>query len=107
MPSTCGMKRLEKDEMKAGKRRRKTWRQKHHSIGIGELKHGDLEKRGYSVKNSKTLRHSALRIVVKKEGALSTFRKLNAVSVYTKNSSPTKSKTFKKDRNWVRKTFMK
>jgi len=105
MPSTCGMKKI--DEMKAGKRRRKTWRQKHHSKGIGELKHGDLEKRGYSVKKSKTSRHSALRKVVKKEGALSTFRKLNAVSVYTKNSSPTKSKTFKKDRNWVRKTFMK
>lgn len=102
MPSSCGMKRLV-DEMKAG-RRRKTWR---NSIGIGELKHGDLEKRGYSVKKSKTSRHSALRKVVKKEGALSTFRKLNAISVYTKNSSPTKSKTFKKDRNWIRKTFMK
>lgn len=103
MPSSCGMKRLV-DEMKAGRRRKTTMR---NSEGIGELKHGDLEKRGYSVKKSKTSRHSALRKVVKKEGALSTFRKLNAISVYTKNSSPTKSKTFKKDRNWIRKTFMK
>lgn len=89
-----------------GSGRRKTWKQKHHSQGIGELHHGDLSKRGYSVTKGKTARHRALKKVVRAEGALSTFRKLNAVSTYTKNTSKTKSKTFKRDRNWVKKTFM-
>jgi hypothetical protein len=84
----------------------KTWKQKHHSKGIGELRHGDLSKRGYSVTKGKTARHRALKKVVRAEGPLSTFRKLNAVSTYTKNTSKTKSKTFKRDRNWIKKTFM-
>lgn len=84
----------------------KTWKQKHRSKGIGELQHGDLSKRGYSVTKGKTARHRALKKVVRAEGPLSTFRKLNAVSTYTKNTSKTKSKTFKRDRNWVKKTFM-
>lgn len=100
MPSTCNL---------GGRRKshKKTWRQKHHSEGIGELRHGDLEKRGYSVKKTLRSRHKALKKVVRSEGPLSTFRKLNAISIYTKNESPTKSKTFKRDRNWIRKTFMK
>jgi hypothetical protein len=80
--------------------------QKHHSEGIGPLHHGDLSKRGYSVKKGKTARHRALKKVVRDEGPLSTFRKLNAVATYTKNESPSKSKTFKRDRNWIKKTFM-
>ena len=84
----------------------KTFRQKHHSKGIGMLEKGDLSKKGYSVKKGKTARHRALKKVVRAEGPLSTFRKLNAVSTYTKNTSPSKSKTFKRDRNWVKKTFM-
>jgi hypothetical protein len=73
--------------------------------GIGELKKGQLH--GYHAKNSKTLRRRSLRKTVRSVGALSTFRKLNALAVYTKNSAPTKSKTIKTDRNWVKKTFMK
>ena len=90
-----------------GRKIKRTWKQKHHSEGIGPLRHGDLSSKGYSVKKEKTSRHRALRKVVKSEGALSTFRKLNAIATYTKNNSKGKSKTFKKDRNWVRKTFMK
>lgn len=104
MPSTCGYT-LNKGGRKTY--RKKTWRQKHHSIGIGKLHKGDLSSKGYSVKKTLRLRHKALKKVVKSEGPLSTFRKLNAIAVYTKNESPTKSKTFKRDRNWVRKTFMK
>jgi hypothetical protein len=78
-----------------------------HGVGIGKLKEGDLSKRGYSVTKGKTARHSALRKTVKALGALSTFRKLNAVATYTKRTSKGKSRTFKADRNWVRKTFMK
>lgn len=88
MPVKCG----------AGKTRRK---------GIGPLHHGDLTSRGYSASKSKTARRSALRRVVKAEGPLKAFRQLNAVAVYDKRSAPSKAKTFKADRNWVRKTFMK
>lgn len=77
-----------------------------HGPGIGPLEKGELSSRGYSVKKSKTLRHKALRKVIQTFGPLSTFRKLNATATYTKRTSPTKSKTFKADRNWVRKTFM-
>jgi len=73
--------------------------------GIGPLKHGELH--GYHAKNSKTSRRSALRKTVRSLGPLSTFRKLNAIAVYTKYSSPGKSRTIKADRNWVKKTYMK
>lgn len=76
-----------------------------HGPGIGELKPGGLM--GYSPSQSKTSRHSKLRKVVKSKGALSTFRKLNALATYTKRTAKGKSKTAKADRNWVKKTYMK
>lgn len=75
--------------------------------GIGPLHKGDLTSRGYSASKSKTVRRSALKKVVKAEGPLKAFRQLNAIAVYDKNSAPTKSRTFKADRNWVRRTYMK
>ncbi len=75
-----------------------------HGPGIGELKPGGLM--GYTPAASKTARHKSLRKAVKKTGPLSTFRKLNALSTYTKRTSKTKSRTAKTDRNWVKKTFM-
>ena len=75
--------------------------------GIGPLKKGILSSTGYSVKNSTQKRHKSLNKLVRKEGALKAFRQLNAVAVYTKYSSPRKSKTFKRDRNWVRRKFMR
>ena len=93
--------------MAGGRRRthRTKW-EKTHGPGIGELKEGKLVRLGYSAKKSKTARHKALKKAVRSYGALSTFRKLNAASTYTKRSSKSRSKTFKTDRNWVRKTFM-
>jgi hypothetical protein len=73
--------------------------------GIGKLKPGGLM--GYSTTQSKTARHSKLRKVVKSKGAISTFRKLNALATYTKRTAKGKSKTAKADRNWVKKTYMK
>jgi hypothetical protein len=75
-----------------------------HGPGIGKLKPGGLM--GYSPSMSKTARHTKLRKVVKRKGALSTFRKLNALSTYTKRTAKSKSKTAKADRNWVKKTYM-
>ncbi len=76
-----------------------------HGPGIGELKPGGLK--GYSPSQSKTARHTKLRKVVKSKGALSTFRKLNALATYTKRTAKSKSRVAKTDRNWVKKTFMK
>ena len=91
----------------AGRRRtRRTKWQKKHGPGIGQLKEGKLVKVGYSATKSKTSRHGALKKAVKRYGALSTFRKLNAVATYTKRSSKGRSRTFKADRNWVKKSFM-
>lgn len=76
-----------------------------HGPGIGKLEEGGLM--GYTPSMSKTARHSKLRKVVKSKGALTTFRKLNALATYTKRTAKGKSKTAKADRNWVKKTFMK
>ena len=75
--------------------------------GIGPLKKGLLSSTGYSVKKSTQKRHKSLNKLVRKEGALKAFQQLNAVAIFNKNSAPTKSKTFKRDRNWVRRKFMK
>jgi hypothetical protein len=75
-----------------------------HGPGIGELKPGGLS--GYTPSAPKTARHSSLRKSVKKTGALSTFRKLNALATYTKRTAKSKSKVAKTDRNWVKKNFM-
>lgn len=75
-----------------------------HGPGIGKLEEGTMM--GYSPASSKTSRHKAIRKAVKRHGALSTFRKLNALSTYTKRTAKSKSKTAKADRNWVKKTFM-
>jgi len=77
-----------------------------HGPGIGPLKEGKLMRVGYSAEKGKTARHRALRKAVRSYGPLSTFRKLQAVSTYTKRTSTGKSKTYKADRNWVRRTFM-
>ena len=50
-------------------------------------------------------RKAALRKAAERYGALSLFRKLNALYVYTKNSSPASSAIFLMDRNWVRSTI--
>lgn len=82
------------------------WAEK-HGPGIGELRPGGLSSTGYSVELAKTTRHRSLKKAVKKFGPLSTFRKLQAISTYTKRTAPTKSKTFKTDSRWVNKTFLK
>jgi hypothetical protein len=77
-----------------------------HGPGIGPLKEGKLVRLGYSATKGKTARHRALKKAVKRYGTLSTFRKLNAAATYTKRTSKGRSRTFKADRNWVKKSFM-
>ena len=73
---------------------------------IGPLKKGHLKKCGYSTKKTMKLRRKSLKCAVKKYGALSTFRKLNAIAILNKNRSSELSKKMIKDRNWVKKTYM-
>ena len=71
---------------------------------IGPLKKGSLM--GYNTHMKAPARRKTLRKVVAKVGPLSTFRKLNAVAVYTKRTAPKTSRKMKADRNWVKKNFM-
>jgi hypothetical protein len=74
-------------------------------VRIGPLRKGTLSKYGYSTSKSAQARHTALSKAVKADSALSVFRKLNAVMVLTKNTSPTASAKFRADRNWVKKKY--
>ena len=75
------------------------------TVRIGPLKKGSLM--GYRTKDSQARRRQILSIVVlTKEKPLATFRKLGALMVLTKRRSPKASRVFKKNRNWVKKTFM-
>jgi hypothetical protein len=51
-------------------------------------------------------RHLALASAVRVYGALSLFRKLNAVYVLTRNTAPASSAIFKKDRDWIREMYL-
>jgi hypothetical protein len=75
--------------------------------GIGLLEEGELSKFGYEhvVHLSTNDRHTALTKAVKEYGSLTVFRKLNAVYVLTKYTSPATSILFLRDRNWVKRTF--
>jgi hypothetical protein len=72
---------------------------------IGPLKKGLMTKMGYSVSARAATRRRAVDRAVRKYGKLSTLRKLNAVAVYTRRSSPVKSRKFKSDVKYVQKKY--
>lgn len=73
--------------------------------GIGPLKEGELKKYGYNVHKSTEERHRSLKQAILEYGALSVFRKLNAVAVLTKRTAPEAHKIFLEDREWVQKNY--
>jgi hypothetical protein len=80
------------------------WRSVHRGeSGIGALKEGGLTSVGYSVTAKTSTRRKAVDRAVKKYGKTGTIRKLNAIAVYTRRTSPTKSKAFKADMKYVQK----
>ncbi len=82
------------------------WRYEHMGApGIGKLKPGLMTAVGYSASKRAPARHKAVDKAVKKYGKLSTLRKLNAVAVYTRRTSPKKSRTFKSDVKYVQKKY--
>jgi hypothetical protein len=82
------------------------WREVNQSQGIQVTHPGALSSVGYVVTSKPTRRHAALRKAVDKFGPLSTFRKLRAVSTFTKRTSKGRSKKFKADSNWVEKKYL-
>ena len=75
--------------------------------GIGPLREGELSQFGYAgvAKLSVAQRHAALKKAVDTFGSLTVWRKLNAVAVYTKHTSPHVSRIFKSDMAWIRREF--
>ena len=72
---------------------------------ISDLRKGELAKYGYNLHKREAERHEALRKAIAVYGALGVYRKLDAVAKLTIRTIPEASRTFKKDRHWVRKTF--
>lgn len=69
------------------------------------LRKGELIKYGYQYRLSDSVRHKALERAVKAYGALSVYRKLDAVAKLSVRTAPDASTIFEKDRNWIRSTF--
>jgi hypothetical protein len=92
--------------MSLSSRSRKRSKTKTRKVRFGTLKKNDLKQFGYSTSQPFAIRKHALELAVKKFGALSVFRKLNAVFVLTKNRAPRASAVFKMDRDWIHKQFM-
>jgi len=69
------------------------------------LRKGTLRKYGYSTHDTTLVRRAALARSVRANSPLKTFRKLNAVMVYNKGR-PKLYRTFKADRNWVKRQYM-
>ena len=67
---------------------------------IPKLNEGTLGN--YSTKKSDLSRHRALMKASRQTSPNTVIRKLNAVSILTKNTSPKASKTMKKDMKYVR-----
>lgn len=73
--------------------------------GIGKLRKGELIKYGYQYRLSDSLRQSALKKAIKRFGALSVYRKLDAVAKLSLRTAPDASKIFSRDRNWVQENY--
>jgi hypothetical protein len=72
---------------------------------IGPLRKGELKKYGYVYRLPAQQRHNALRKAVNAYGALSVYRKLNAVAKLAVRKAPAASNAFRADRNWVKETY--
>jgi hypothetical protein len=74
---------------------------------IGKLRKGELIKYGYQYRLSDANRRKALQKAIKQYGAISVYRKLDAVAKLSVRTAPDASKIFSKDRNWIHDNFKK
>jgi hypothetical protein len=96
-----------KNSTRRGSALRSTRRSALRSGTIGPLRKGELTKYGYIHVTKLTVaeRRTALRKAVQEYGSLTTWKKLNAVAVYTRYAAPESSAVFKQDMDWIRKTY--
>ena len=73
--------------------------------GFGKLRKGELIKYGYQYRLSDSMRHAALKRAIDRYGALSVYRKLDAVAKLSTRTAPDASSIFAKDREWVRSHY--
>lgn len=73
--------------------------------GVGPLRKGELTKFGYTTRLPGEQRHKAMEKAIAEYGALSIYRKLDAVAKLSLRVAPEASKTFKADRDWVMKKY--
>jgi hypothetical protein len=73
--------------------------------GFGKLRKGELIKYGYQYRLSDSLRHAALKRAIERYGALSVYRKLDAVAKLSVRTAPDASNIFARDRDWVRSHY--
>jgi hypothetical protein len=52
-----------------------------------------------------SVRRDALKKAVKEFGPLGVYHKLNAVAKLSKRTAPDASRVFKRDRDWIRKSY--
>jgi hypothetical protein len=74
--------------------------------GIGSLRKGELIKYGYSYRLADSSRQKALKKAIKAYGALSVYRKLDAVSKYSTRTAPDASRIFERDRDWIKANYI-
>ena len=73
---------------------------------IGPLKEGDLSRYGYKARSSEEARHKALKKAIEVYGALSTYRKLDAVAKLTVRTAPEAHVVFVEDRSWIQNNYV-
>lgn len=67
------------------------------------LQRGSLP--GYTLKDNRTVRRDVLKRLVKKDGWGEIVKRLNVLSIFNKNKHPENAAKFKRDMNFVQKTF--
>lgn len=79
------------------------------SVGVGmdtsTFRRNSLGQHGYKSSLKLTERRMALDNAVKAYGPHAVWSKLNAVSILNKNRSPSTSKVFTADKNWIKRTY--
>ena len=74
---------------------------------IGPLRKGLMAKYGYVNIASLTEkeRHSALARAIKEYGSLSTWKKINVLSIFVKNKNPGLKAKYNSDKDWIKGTY--
>jgi hypothetical protein len=75
-------------------------------VYLPKLKQGALTKHGYSIHESTKMRHSAIKKAMKEFTPGQLVKKLNAVRVLSKNTSPENSAIYAKDIKYIEEKWL-